>query len=87
MPASLEQAFELVVVIFGSYPARWAADIAVKLRRRERDGLLQRFPRFHGLAELAERCGEGAVITPTVRKSADRARFAASTAAAYSRQK
>ena len=57
----LVQAFEHVRVIFRPKPRRPLTDLHLEHGRRRRDGLLQRFPRFVGAAELPKCGGEPAI--------------------------
>ena len=69
-PSGLAEAFHYVCVVFRPQRRMALEDIpagiAIKYRRRYRDGLLQRLLRFRGPTHLAERRGEYSVGARTI---------------------
>src|SRR5260370_2044656 len=61
LPSGLAQALEHVGVVFRPMPWYAPANKYLERGRRDCNGLLDRFLRFHGLTDLAEGGGEPAV--------------------------
>src|ERR1700720_3521008 len=59
--SSLAQTFDHVGVVFRSMPGHAPTNKCVERSRRDRDGLFQRFLRFRGPTDLAERRSEPTV--------------------------